>query len=208
MTKEKNEFLDLIKRQRKEKKREKFSGSFLEYLDLIKDNPETIKHSHKRLCDVIEEHGVSTLDESDSRCRKLFDGDRLRTYEYFKSEFFGMERVIAKVMRFLKSASLKGEESRQVLLLMGPVGAGKSALTEHVKRALEGISYYHLEGDPQRGEPLHLIPRGLRERFEKLLGTRIEGDLSPIARHLLMEEYNVKQKKYLFSSLHRIQFHQ
>ena len=101
MTKEKNEFLDLIKRQRKEKKREKFSGSFLEYLDLIKDNPETIKHSHKRLCDAIETHGVEIMDESDSRCRSLFDGDRVRIYKFFEEEFFGMERVIARVMNFL-----------------------------------------------------------------------------------------------------------
>ena len=48
-------------------------------------------------------------------------------------------------MRFLKSAAHKGEESRQVLLLMGPVGAGKSALTEHIKRSLDGQSYYHLD---------------------------------------------------------------
>ena len=45
-------------------------------------------------------------------------------------------------MHFLKSASLRGEESRQVLLLMGPVGAGKSALTEHIKDALDGETYY------------------------------------------------------------------
>jgi len=196
MSVEETDFLKIIQNQRKGKKKKKFSGTFLDYLEVIKDNPDSVKLSHKRLCDVIENHGVSMLDESSSRCRKLFDGDRLRTYEYFKTEFFGMERVIAKVMRFLKSASLKGEESRQVLLLMGPVGAGKSALTEHIKKALEGISYYHLEGDPQRGEPLHLIPRGLRDRFEKILGIKIEGDLSPIARHLLMEEHGGKYENF------------
>ena len=62
---------------------------------------------------------------------------------------------------------------------MGPVGAGKSALTEHIKKALEQLPYYHLEGDPQRGEPLQLIPRSLRPQFEKKLGVKIEGDLSP-----------------------------
>ena len=70
-------------------------------------------------------------------------------------------------MQFLKSAALKGEESRQVLLLMGPVGAGKSALVEHIKRSLDGQRYFHLEGDPQRGEPLQLIPRSLRKEMEK-----------------------------------------
>ena len=157
MAEEQNEFLKLIKNQRRKKKDEKFSGTFLEYLQLIKADPDLAKLAHKRLCDAIEAHGVDTLKESDSRCRKLFNGDKLRTYEYFQDEFFGLERVIAKIMRYLKSAALKGEESRQVLLLMGPVGAGKSALTECIKSALDGHTYFHLGGDPQRGEPLQLV---------------------------------------------------
>ena len=81
-------------------------------------------------------------------------------------------------MRYLKSASLKGEESRQVLLLMGPVGAGKSALVDAVKRALETADpMYHLRGCPIREEPLHLLPRGLRDTFKEILGIHIEGDL-------------------------------
>ena len=100
-------------------------------------------------------------------------------------------------MRFLHSAALKGEESRQVLLLMGPVGAGKSALIEHVKKALEiAEPAYHLEGCPIREEPLHLLPRGLRNDFEDLLGVHIEGDLCPICRHRLMNEFNGEYEKF------------
>ena len=149
MKDDKSNFLKIIESQRKEKKKQKFSGKFLDYLELVQNDPSLVKLSHKRLCDVIEDHGVDIMDESDPRCRRLFEGDRVKTYQYFKDEFFGMERVISKVMRFLKSASLRGEESRQVLLLMGPVGAGKSALTEHVKSSLEGSTYFHLKGDPQ-----------------------------------------------------------
>ena len=196
MAQEKNEFLKLIQDQRSQKKDEKFSGTFLEYLQLVKDNPDLAKLAHKRLCDAIENHGVDSMSSSDPRCRKLFNGDKLRTYSYFEDEFFGMERVIAKVMRYLKSAALKGEESRQVLLLMGPVGAGKSALTEHIKKALDGQTYFHLAGDPQRGEPLQLVPRSLREDFDKMLGLRIEGDISPIARHKLLEEYDGKYENF------------
>lgn len=192
----KNEFLNLIEGRRKKKKKEKFQGTFLDYLSLVRENPDVAKLAHKRLCDVIEAVGIEKMTEEDPRCRKLFNGDSLKTYEYFREEFFGMERVIAKIMRFLKSAALRGEESRQVLLLMGPVGAGKSALTEHIKSALDGEPYYHLAGDPQRGEPLHLIPRGLRSQFEDLLNTKIEGDLSPVARHLLMEEHAGKYEEF------------
>ena len=194
--KKKTNFLELIEEQRQVSKREKFKGTFLEYLELVQENPDIAKLSHKRLCDAIESHGISEMSDEDSRKHKLFEGNNVKLFDYFQDEFFGMEKVISKVMRFLKSASLKGEESRQVLLLMGPVGAGKSALTEHIKRALEGQPYFHLEGDPQRGEPLQLIPRSLRSDFEKALGLRIEGDISPVARHHLLEKHEGKYENF------------
>ena len=195
-TKKTNEFLDLIQAQRNKKKKQKFKGSLLDYLDLVKKDPDITKLSHKRLYKAILDHGMQTMPESDSRKNKVFDGDNIKVYDYFQSEFFGHERVIAKIMRFLKSASNRGEESRQVLLLMGPVGAGKSALTEHIKESIEQLSYYHLEGDPQRGEPLQLIPRGLRSQFEEALGAKIEGDISPIVRHKLINELDGKYEEY------------
>jgi len=192
----KENFLKIIEKQRNKSKKPKFKGTFIDYLDIVSKDPSIVKWSHKRLYDSIVSHGISAMDDTDPRKHKLFDGEPIKIYDYFDSEFFGVENVVAKIMRFLRSASLKGEESRQILLLMGPVGAGKSALTEHIKRVLEGESYYHLKGDPQRGEPLHLIPRGLRDRFEKLLKLKIEGDISPIARHHLLGELNGEYEKF------------
>ncbi len=192
-----NNYLEIIKQQRAKKKTEKFSGTFLEYLSLIEENPDITDHAHKRLYDAVVNHGMSTMEDSDPRKHKLFDGDNVKIYDYFQDEFFGMESVISKIMRFMRSAALKGEESRQVLLLMGPVGAGKSALTEHIKRSLDGLPYYYLKGDPQRGEPLQLLPRSLRDRFNELLNVRIEGDISPVARHLLFEEYGGEYEKFM-----------
>mgnify|MGYP005653982261 FL=1 len=184
-----SKFLDLINKQRSEKKEEKFEGTFLEYLEKLQDNSDIAKPAHKRLYDAIKNKGVNKMDNEDPRKKKIFNDDNIKIYDYFKDEFFGNERVIEKLMHFLKSASLRGEESRQVLLLMGPVGAGKSALTEHIKDALDGEVYYHLDGDPQKGEPLQLVPRSLRGNFEEMLGVKIEGDLSPVARWRLLEEY-------------------
>jgi len=181
-------FLDLIKNQRSKSKEKKFKGTFLEYLELIQENPSIVKLAHKRLYDTIVSEGISEMEDEDPRKRKIFDGDNIRIYDYFNKEFFGVENVIEKIMRFLKGAAMRGEESRQVLLLMGPVGAGKSALTEHIKKVLDGEKYYHLEGDPQKGEPLQLIPRSLRPQFEEMLGVKIEGDLSPVARWQLLNE--------------------
>ena len=191
-----NKFLDAIKKQRSEKKEERFSGTFLEYLEYLSENENVVKLAHKRLYDIISEFGVSTISNDNYRKHKLFDGNNVKVYKYFENEFFGMESVISKVMRFLRSASLRGEESRQILLLMGPVGAGKSALTEHIKEALDGQTYFHLKGDPHRGEPLHLIPRSLRSKFEDMLGIKIEGDLSPVARFKLLNEYDGEYENF------------
>ena len=192
------DFLKIIKSQRKESAKDSWTGSFIDYLNLVETEPTVTKLAARRMVDAIESYGVEALEDSDPRCRKLFDSDKLRTYKYFKDDFYGHERVIAKIMRFLKSASLKGEESRQVLLLMGPVGSGKSALADGVKKALEKAAdpIYHLDGCPVREEPLHLLPRSLRGQIEDLLGVHIEGDLCPVCRFRLMNEFNGEYEKF------------
>jgi serine protein kinase len=176
--------------------KKKFSGTLMDYIELVEKDPTIVKSAHKRLYEALAEHGSYTMPDSDSRKYKIFDGESLKIYKYFENEFFGMENVISRIMSFLSSAAHKGEESRQVLLLMGPVGAGKSALTEHIKKALDGKPYYHLKGDPHRGEPLQLIPRSLRDSFEETLGVKIDGDISPVARHKLMTELEGKYENF------------
>jgi len=184
-------FLKLVEKHKEKKSTVKFEGSLEDYLKVVEKDPSVARLAHKKLYDVLVGEGMTKMSTSDSRCNKLFGGEEIRTYDYFQSKFFGMERSLAKIMRFLRSASLKGEESRQVLLLLGPVGAGKSALMEHIKSALEKCEpMYHIKDCPIHEEPLHLIPRSLRDDFEKLYGIRIEGDLCPVCRHRLKEEYN------------------
>ena len=45
-------------------------------------------------------------------------------------------------------------------------------------------------------EPLHLIPKHLRPKFEELLGVQIEGDLCPVCRYRLMHDYNGKYEEF------------
>jgi serine protein kinase len=186
-----NEFLDIVEKRSKEKSRAKFSGTFSDYLELVEENRRIPVLAHRRLYDTIKDYGVTRMSPEDGRCANLFNGEQIRTYDYFQSKFFGMERSLAKVMRYLHSAAMRGEESKQVLLLLGPVGAGKSALIEHVKCALEGAgSFYQIKGCPIQEEPLHLVPRSLREEFKNIYGISIEGDLCPVCRHNLLNEYD------------------
>jgi len=193
----KKQLLQQIKAQREESSKvKKFSGNLIDYIEMVEKDPTIVKSAHKRLHDAVEEHGSYAMLDSDSRKFKIFDGEQIKIHKYFEGEFFGMETVIEKVMSFLSSAAHKGEESRQVLLLMGPVGAGKSALTEHIKKALEGKKYFALKGDPHRGEPLQLIPRSLRSSVESALNVKIDGDISPVARHKLLNDYAGKYEEF------------
>ena len=190
-SKKSDKFLKLVNKHREQKKVPKFEGTLADYLKIIEKNSDVTRLAHRRLYDSIVAHGVSKMDTKQDRTNSLFSGEEVRVYDYFQKKFFGMERSLAKIMRFLRSASLKGEESRQVLLLLGPVGAGKSALMEHIKSALEDSEpMYHIKDCPIREEPLHLIPRSLREEFQEIYGTKIEGDLCPVCRFNLAEKYN------------------
>ncbi len=192
-----NKFLERIKEHRDSKKTEKFSGNLQDYLQLLESDSGIASLAHKRLYEQIMTHGLTLLDETDSRCNKIFDAEEVKVYDYFSSQFFGMERPLEKVMRFLRSAAMRGEESRQVLLLLGPVGAGKSALIEHIKSALEDCEpVYALEGCPIREEPLHLIPRTLRDEFAENYNIKIEGDLCPVCRHRLINEFGGDYTKF------------
>ena len=192
-----NSLLKVIQEQRKKNsKKTQFSGTFSDYLGLIEKDPGLVKSAHKRLYEALIAEGVERMPDSNPRKSRIFDNDSINIYKYFEKHFFGMERVLENLMSFLHSAAHKGEESRQVLLLMGPVGAGKSALIEHVKYSLDGQEYYHLKGDPHRGEPLQLVPRGLRETFEEALKVRIEGDISPVARHILLKELDGQYEEF------------
>ncbi len=192
-----NKFLESVREHRESKKTEKFSGVLEDYLRLIEKDKGIPALAHKRLYEKILSEGLTILDETDGRCNKLFNGERVKTYDYFSDQFFGMERPLEKVVRFLHSAAMKGEESRQVLLLLGPVGAGKSALVEHIKGALEECDpIYVLDGCPIREEPLHLVPRSLREEFAESYGVKIEGDLCPVCRHRLINEFGGDYTKF------------
>ena len=184
-------FKDFIRTDRESRSGDKFEGTFLDYLQILQENPDVAKLAHKRVYDTIMDKGVETLKGEDNpRIRKIYGNETIKRYGFFKDEFFGIDTVIMKIVNYLHSASMKGEESRQVLYLVGPVGAGKSSLVEALKKALVQCEpVYAIKGCPMHEEPLHLVPNHLRPKFNELLGVQIEGDLCPICKYKLLNEY-------------------
>ena len=189
----KSDFQKIIQEDRDTRKKTSWKGTMLQYLDLVKENPLIPALAHKRLYEMLVKSGVQEIDvEEDPRLKRIYKGERVRKFNFF-DEFYGMDKTLNQMVRYFHSASLKGEESRQVLYLVGPVGSGKSSLIERLKQGLEQSGSFHaIDGCPMNEEPLHLIPRHLRKEFIKMLGVEIEGDLCPVCRYRLKEEFDGK----------------
>lgn len=185
------DFKKLIQDDRETRVKSMWKGTMLEYLELARGNPILPKLAHKRLYDMLVDRGVTEVDlDQNPRLKRIFKGEKFKVFNFFLDEFFGMEKTINQIVRYFHSASLKGEESRQVLYLVGPVGSGKSSLVERLKKGLETLpSFYAIEGCPMYEEPLHLVPRHLRKEFSKMVGVEIEGDLCPVCRYRLKEDF-------------------
>ena len=197
------EFQALIQKDRDRHQSQLWRGNLLGYLDRLKEDPRIAKLSHARLYDVLIKPGVRDINvDDDPHAKRIYKDESIKVYDFFADEFFGIEKTISQIVRYFHAASLKGEESRQVLYLMGPVGSGKSSLVEKLHRGLEeSPPFYAIEGCPMFEEPLHLIPRHLRKEFEKMLGVHIEGDLCPVCRFKLQHEYAGKYEEFPVSTV-------
>jgi serine protein kinase len=193
------DFKDLINRDRETRKKFSFEGSFLDYLEILEADPTTAKLAHKRMYNQIIKRGVQILKpEENERIRRIHGNQQIiKKYDFFMDDFFGIDKTIMKIVEYFHSSAMKGEEAKQVLYLVGPVGSGKSSIMEALKRALENCEpIYALKGCPMREEPLHLVPKHMRKYFEEILRIEIEGDLCPVCRYRLKEEYNAEFERF------------
>ncbi len=199
----KKDLAAIIRKDQEDKSRQPWRGSFMDYLEVVRKDPNICRLAHAHLHDVIMRAGVSdTNADGDARMVRIWGDEPVKVYNFFKEDFFGIEDVIERLVRYFHAARMKGEESRQVLYLMGPVGAGKSSLIERIKEGLEDAPpIYAIDGCPINEEPLHLIPRHLRREFEKMLDVQIEGELCPVCRHRLEEEFNGRYDDFPISMM-------
>lgn len=171
-------------------------GTFRDYYERVKQTPGIVQNAHQRLYHAIVRHGVEEIEtSSDKRLFRIYGGRarKLLRYKFFENEFFGLDLVIMRIMEFLKAAASGGEESRQILYFIGPVGSGKTSMLDHMKRALElSGPFYALEGCPIHEEPLHLVPKELRQRWGEALEVPLDhyqGYLCPLCKQRLHEEF-------------------
>ncbi|MEW6211095.1 MAG: protein prkA [Acidobacteriota bacterium] len=192
---------DLLETHRREREQLAWDGTFRDYFELVLQNPNISKLSHARVCDMVLAAGVEKINEG-SR-------DEIIRYNFFSDELFGIEGPIAKIVEYFKSAGQRLEVRKRIMLLMGPVGGGKSTIVTMLKRGLERYTrtdngaVYAIKDCPMHEEPLHLIPPELRPEIEKHYGLYIEGELCPQCRYNLEHVYHGRHEDVL---VHRIVF--
>jgi serine protein kinase len=192
---------DLLETHRRDRDRLAWEGTFRDYFELVTQNPSVSKLSHARICDMVLAAGVEKINEG-SR-------DEIVKFNFFSDELFGIERPISKIVEYFKSAGQRLEVRKRILLLMGPVGGGKSTIVTMLKRGLEKWSrtpdgaVYAIKDCPMHEEALHLIPPELRAEIERHYGIYIEGELCPQCRYNLEHVYRGRHEDVL---IHRIVF--
>jgi serine protein kinase len=134
------------------------SFTMLEYLDLCANQPLTYASAAERILAAIGEPRV--IDTSkDDRLGRIFQNRTMRVYPAFE-EFYGMEDTIERVVSYFTHAAQGLEERKQILYLLGPVGAAKSSLAEKIKSLVEQHAIYVLKAGDEIS-PVFESPLGL-----------------------------------------------
>lgn len=190
-----------------------WEGSYSDYLEIVKEDPNVCRNAYQRLYDLIESFGTEEYTEYKKQIvrYKFFDdpfGDG-------KDAVFGIDIHLMKLVRVLRAAALGYGPEKRVILLHGPVGSAKSTIARLLKKGLEwysrqpqGRMYTYswvIEDEetlsPMNEEPLSLLPDETLEAVltvinKNTLGkypVKIKGDINPVCRYFykdLMKKYN------------------
>ncbi len=179
-----------------------WEGPFEAYFAMVKGNPDLASLAHARMAAMLVANGGS-------------EGSNRLAGSFFDRELFGMDKPLEQVFEYFGSAAKRLEVRKRILLLMGPVGGGKSTIVQLLKRGLERYTrtpegaVYGIVGCPMHEEPLHLIPQPLRRELWERDGIYVEGDLCPLCRFRLEHEWHqdigrVPVQRVFFSERDRV----
>jgi serine protein kinase len=187
-----------------------WSGTFEEYLDVVRNNPRVTRTAYQRAYDMILKAGTEELVDNKKRIvhYNFFDDPQNNG----RDAVFGLEIPLMRLVSVFKSAAMGYGTEKRVILLHGPVGSSKSTIARLLKRGIEAYSrtadgalytfewtvpdeLKHITGgesvfvSPMHEEPLRLIPQEWRaeafKRLELKLGNepvRVDGELDPASR--------------------------
>ena len=186
-----------------------WEGSFSDYLDIVKEDPNVARSAYQRMYDMVVSHGSEEYKHHRETIihYNFFDDP----FENGKDAVFGIDSKLMELVQVFRSAAHRYGTERRVILLHGPVGTAKSTIVRLLKKGLETYSkteagkLYSFYWDPEDGEqmdcpmhedPLHLIPlvyrtavlAELNKTHSKFDQIEIHGDLCPACRFVFNEQ--------------------
>ncbi|MCL4267578.1 MAG: serine protein kinase [Anaerolineae bacterium] len=182
-----------------------WEGSFVEYLEIVRTDPQVARSAYQRLYDMIISYGSEEYSRNREKLLHYYFFDD--PFENGKDAVFGIDKQLMDLVQIFRSAAHRYGTERRVVLLHGPVGTAKSTIVRLLKKGIENYTrlddgrLYSFRWEPTEGElmdcpmheePLHLVPPQFREAvMEELNDGRtgmerviIEGDLCPACRFI------------------------
>jgi len=184
-----------------------WTGTFSEYLDLVRKNPRVTRNAFERIYDMVLSYG--TREYVDSK-------KKIVHYNFFddpvdngQDAIYGLDIPLMRLVNIFKSAAKSYGTERRVILLHGPVGSSKSTIARLLKKGIEAYSKTpqgalytfgwirdldkpsEVVPSPMHEEPLMLVPVNARPLVENMLNegrpageytVRITGEPSPFSR--------------------------
>lgn len=190
-----------------------WEGTFAEYLDIVREQPDVARSAFQRLYDMVLSYGYETYEQNRETIihYKFFDDP----IDDGKDAIYGLDKTLMELVDVFHSAARGYGTERRVLLLHGPVGSAKSTLARLLKKGLEAYSRteegalytfgWETEEEsfrcPMHEEPLHLLPPEFRQQILDEINAAlpqekqitVDGDLCPACRFMynhLLERYH------------------
>ncbi len=192
-----------------------WEGTFEDYLDVVRQDPNVIRTAYQRVYDMVLSYGSEEyIDNKKKIVRYNFFADPNHNG---KDAIYGLDIPLMRLVNVFKSAAHEYGTEKRIILLHGPVGSSKSTIAKLIKAGLEEYSrtndgrlftfawkmpehLLELTGgteilpDPMNEDPLKLIPLEWRadalaelELENVRYDTRVRGDLNPASRFIFNE---------------------
>src|SRR6187401_998212 len=115
-----------------------WEGSFEDYLQVVRTNPQVTRNAFQRAYDMIIRYGIEEYTDNKKK---------LIRYNFFKDEqnggadaVYGLDIPLMRLVHVFKAASEGYGPEKRVILLHGPVGSSKSTIARLIKKGLEHYS--------------------------------------------------------------------
>jgi serine protein kinase len=192
-----------------------WEGSFDDYLELVRQDPNIARTAYQRVYDMILSYGTEEyIDNKKKITRYNFFSDPNNNG---KDAIYGLDIPLMRLVNVFKAAANEYGTEKRIILLHGPVGSSKSTIARLIKMGLEEYTrtdegklftfswkmpedLRHLTGgaeflpDPMNEDPLKLVPYEWRSSAIEELGIegdrydiRVRGDLNPASRYIYSE---------------------